>query len=98
LDHFEGVEGGETRRQLLVRIYRALAEITASDCRTQVVVTHGFALTFVIAAWFRLSAEAAGWIGFRPNSGGITHLQQDERFGDRALVSFNDRAHFIGIQ
>jgi probable phosphoglycerate mutase len=98
LDHFEGVEGGETRRQLLTRVSRGMAEITASDGRTQVIVTHGFALTFVIAAWFCLPAEAAGWIGFRPNSGGITHLQQDERFGDRALVSFNDRAHFHGIQ
>ena len=45
MDHFEGVEGGETRRQLLTRISRAMAEINVSDCRTQVVVTHGLALT-----------------------------------------------------
>ena len=98
LDHDEGLEGGETRRDLLNRVYRAMDEIVASPCETQIIVTHGFALTFVIAAWFKLPAEAAAWIGFRPGPAGITHLQQDDRFFDRAMVSFNDRLHLTGLE
>jgi probable phosphoglycerate mutase len=97
LDHDEGVEGAETRRELLTSVYQAMDEILADPGECAIIVTHGFALTFVIAAWFRLPIEAAGWIGFRPNAGGITHLRQDERFRDRALVSFNDRAHLVGL-
>jgi probable phosphoglycerate mutase len=97
LDHDEGIEGAETRRQLLARVYRAMDEILARPGEHAIIVTHGFALTFVIAAWFGLPVEAAGWIGFRPNAGGITHLQQDDRFRDRAMVSFNDRAHLVGL-
>jgi probable phosphoglycerate mutase len=97
LDHDEGVEGAETRRTLLTRVSKAMDEILVSPCTTQIIVTHGFALTAVIAAWFRLPVEAAGWIGFRPSSGGITHLAQDDRFFDRALLSFNDRRHLQGL-
>ncbi|HEY2482709.1 MAG TPA: histidine phosphatase family protein [Caulobacteraceae bacterium] len=97
LDHHEGIEGAETRRALFTRLFLAMEQILASLCETQVIVTHGFALTGVIAAWFRVPIEAAGWIGFRPASGGITHLQQDDRFFDRALVSFNDRGHLQGL-
>ncbi len=97
LDHREGVEGAETRREIFARITRIMNEITASPCETQVIVTHGFALTFVIAAWFQLPVEAAVWIGFRPQSGGITHLQQDDRHFDRALVRLDDRAHLAGL-
>jgi len=97
LDHHDGVEGAETRRQLFARLFAAMDQILASACETQVIVTHGFALTGVIAAWFRVPMDAAGWIGLRPGSGGITHLQQDERFFDRALLSFNDQDHLKGL-
>ncbi len=97
LDHHEGVEQAETRRDLFTRLFGAMDEILSSACETQVIVTHGFALTGVIAAWFRIPIEAAGWIGFRPGSGGITHLQQDDRFFDRALLSFNDQGHLEGL-
>ena len=97
LDHPEGVDGAETRRDLMTRVTAAMDEITARDCPVQIIVTHGFALTFVIAAWFRLPVESAGWIGFRPLSGGITHLQQDDRFRDRSLLSFNEQAHLAGV-
>jgi probable phosphoglycerate mutase len=97
LDHDEGVEGAETRRELLSRVFESMDEILASPCETLIIVTHGFALTAVVAAWFRLPIEASGWIGFRPHSGGITHLAQDDRFFDRALLSFDDRAHLDSL-
>jgi probable phosphoglycerate mutase len=97
LDHHEGVNGAETRRALFTRLFLAMDQILARPCDTQVIVTHGFALTGVIAAWFRLPMDAAGWIGFRPASGGVTHLQQDDRFFERALVSFNDCGHLQSL-
>jgi probable phosphoglycerate mutase len=97
LDHHEGVEGSETRRELFTRLFGAMDQILSSACETQVIVTHGFALTGVIAAWFRIPIDAAGWIGFRPGSGGVTHLQQEGRFFDRALLSFNDQGHLKGL-
>jgi probable phosphoglycerate mutase len=97
LDHRDGVEGAESRREVLARTRRAMAMILESPVQTQIVVTHGFAVTFLIAAWFELPTEACGWIGFRPRSGGITHLQQDDHFFDRALLTFNDHAHLEGL-
>lgn len=49
LDHHDGVAGAETRRQLFGRLFAAMDQILASTCETQVIVTHGFALTGVIA-------------------------------------------------
>ncbi|HEY1561037.1 MAG TPA: histidine phosphatase family protein [Caulobacteraceae bacterium] len=97
LDHQDGIEGAESRRAVLTRTERVMEKILKSPCETQIAVTHGFAVTFLIAAWFALPAEACGWIGFRPGPGGITHLQQDDRFFDRALLVFNDRAHLGGL-
>ncbi|WP_253181989.1 histidine phosphatase family protein [Cellulosimicrobium cellulans] len=51
LDHDEGVEGAETRRDLAVRVYAAVTDLLADEHGDHlVVVTHGFAATFVVAA------------------------------------------------
>ena len=97
LDHRDGIEGAETRRELMTRIYRAMDRIAASPCATQVVVTHGFAMTFVVAAWIRMPLESAGWVSFRSNAGGITHLREDDELFDRAVVALNDRTHLAGV-
>ncbi len=97
LDHRDGIEGAETKRELMTRIYRAMDRIAASPCATQVIVTHGFAMTFVVAAWIRMPLESAGWVSFRSNAGGITHLREDDELFDRAVVSLNDRTHLAGV-
>lgn len=97
LDHQDGIEGAESRRAVLARTGRVMRSILENPCETQIAVTHGFAVTFLIAAWFALPPEACGWIGFRPGPGGITHLQQDDHFFDRALLVFNDRTHLEGL-
>jgi hypothetical protein len=50
-------------------------------------------MTFVIARWIRLPLEAAGHVNFRSNSGGITHLQEDDFFGNRAVRFLNSTSH-----
>lgn len=97
LDHRDGIEGAETKREFLTRIYRAMDRIVESPCATQVIVTHGFAMTFVIAAWIKMPLESAGWVNFRSNAGGITHLREDDDFFNRYVMSLNDRAHLDGI-
>ncbi len=97
LDHRDGIEGVETKREFLTRIYRAMDRILESPCETQVVVTHGYAMTFVVAAWIKMPLESAGWVNFRSNAGGITHLREDDRLFNRYVMSLNDRAHLDGI-
>jgi 2,3-bisphosphoglycerate-dependent phosphoglycerate mutase len=97
LDHRDGIEGAETKREFLTRIYRAMDQIVESPCATQVVVTHGFALTFVVSAWIRMPLENAGWVNFRSNAGGITHLREDDELFNRYVMSLNDRAHLTAV-
>lgn len=93
LDHVEGVEGAETKREFATRIFTSVAEILASPSEHQVVVTHGFALTFVVAAWIGLPLESAGFVNFRASSGGITVLEEDDFFANRSVVRLDDTGH-----
>lgn len=93
MDHDVGIEGAETCRQVATRVYAATEQALASPCRKQVVVTHGFALTFVVSAFVGMPLGAAGRIGVRSTSGGTTGLEKDGRFHDRTIVSVDDVSH-----
>ena len=93
MDHREGITGAESRREFAARIYRAMDRILASPCPYQIVVTHGFALTFVVAAWITMPLDAAGQIAVQSTSGGISHLFEDDVFSNRGIVSLNDTSH-----
>jgi probable phosphoglycerate mutase len=95
MDHRNGIPGAETRREFAERIYRAVDLILVSPCPHQIVVTHGFALTFVVAAWIGMPLEAAGFVAVRSTSGGITLLSEDEVFHNRRIVSLNDTSHLM---
>jgi probable phosphoglycerate mutase len=95
LDH-RGIEKGETRRELATRVYRAMEGVIASDASAQVVVTHGFAMTFCVAAWIGMPIEACGKINLRSTPGGITHLHEDDRFGNRTLLDLDASGHLAG--
>jgi len=90
LDHHEGIAGAETRRHIAARVYRAMDRILASPCPYQIVVTHGFALTFVVAAWIKMPIDAAGHIAVTSTSGGITHLIEDDVFHNHGIASLNE--------
>ncbi|GLQ54146.1 putative phosphoglycerate mutase [Devosia nitrariae] len=93
MDHRGGIEDAETRREIATRIYRCLDEIVSRACGTQIIVTHGVALTFVIAAWIKMPIDAAGHVFFHARSGSITHLRQDDFWKDRSVVSLADISH-----
>ncbi|MBA3414830.1 MAG: histidine phosphatase family protein [Chloroflexia bacterium] len=93
MDHREGIPGAESKREFAGRIYRAMDRILASSGSYQIIVTHGFALTFVVAAWIRMPLDSAGYIAVRSTSGGITHLFEDDIFSNRGIVSVNETSH-----
>lgn len=93
LDHHCGIEGAETRRDVASRVFPCVNGIVNRPCATQIIVTHGFTLTMVIAAWMKIPVEATGFLSFPARSGSITHLRQDAFFRNRAVVKLADTAH-----
>ena len=93
LDHFEGIAGAETKRELGERVYSAMDLVLAQPARHQIIVTHGFAHTFVIARWLELPLEGMGWATFAAASGCITELVEDDVFGNRTLRRLADVDH-----
>ncbi len=98
MDHREGIPGAESKREFAERIYRAMDRILASSCSYQILVTHGFALTFVVAAWTRMPLDSAGYINVKSTSGGITHLFEDDAFYNRCIDSLNEISHLYRIE
>lgn len=62
LNDDEGIPAAETRAALAARVYAATEAITASPTEHQVIVTHGFTLTFVIAAWIQMPPSRWAWM------------------------------------
>jgi 2,3-bisphosphoglycerate-dependent phosphoglycerate mutase len=96
MHHHEGIDGAETRNDVAARVYAALDDVLAGDFAHQVVVTHGFAHTFVVTAWIQMPLASAGSVAFRCRSGGITVLQEDDYFHNRAVVTLSDTGHIQG--
>ncbi|MEM8487109.1 MAG: histidine phosphatase family protein, partial [Bacteroidota bacterium] len=88
LDH-RVFEGAESRREVGARITRFIEDELAGIDHTAIVITHGFALTFFIAAWLRIPVEHMDYCEFRSTPGGVTHLSQDTLFRNRSLVGLN---------
>lgn len=93
MGHDQGVPGAESNAALAQRIYAALDEILQRPCAHQIIVTHGFALTFVVAAWIRMPIESLGYVKFQAPSGSITTLREDDRYRSRQVVSLGDTRH-----
>lgn len=93
LNHDEGIPGAETKRDFAARVYAAMEAITASPAEHQVIVTHGFALTFVVAAWIQMPLESLGYANFRSIPGSITTLRQDDYFHNRQVATLADTRH-----
>lgn len=93
LDHDCGIEGAETRRDVARRVFPCVDAIVARPCETQIIVTHGFTLSLVIAAWMKLPVDAVGFVAFPAKPGSITHLREDDFWRNRAVVGLADTTH-----
>jgi probable phosphoglycerate mutase len=96
MGHDEGVPGAETRAAFAQRVYAAVDEILQRPYEHQIIVTHGFALTFVVAAWIGMPIDSLGYINLRAPSGSITHLREDDFFHNRQLTRLGDTRHLEG--
>ena len=67
--------------------------IVADPTPTKAVVTHGYAMTFVIAAWIGMPLESTGSVNIRSTPGVVTLLEEDDRFRNRAPRFVDDRSH-----
>ncbi len=93
MNHDEGVAGAETKAAFADRVYSAMETIMESDCEHQIVVTHGFVVTFLIASWIKMAIESAGYVNFRAASGSITVLREDDYYHNRQVASLSDTRH-----
>jgi 2,3-bisphosphoglycerate-dependent phosphoglycerate mutase len=98
MGHREGVAGSETKREFATRIYAAVDRALTSDVEHTVIVTHGFALTFVVAAWSRLPLDALGYMNLRCSAGSITTLKEDDYFHNRQVVRLDSTEHLGRMQ
>jgi 2,3-bisphosphoglycerate-dependent phosphoglycerate mutase len=96
MNHDEGIAGAETRAAFAQRIYAALDDILLSPCDHQVIVTHGFAAAFLVAAWIKMPIDSLGYVHFGVRSGSITTLKEDDYFHNRQVVSLGDTGHRDG--
>ncbi|WP_205327305.1 histidine phosphatase family protein [Glycomyces sp. YM15] len=95
MGHFP-VPGSESRTQVAQRVYAIMDEITRSPCEHQIIVTHGFAFTFVVAAWIRMPIETLGYALFKARSGSITTLHEDDRYRGRLVLRLAATEHLDG--
>jgi 2,3-bisphosphoglycerate-dependent phosphoglycerate mutase len=93
MDHDEGIAGAETKQAFATRIFAAVERALTEDVDHTVLVTHGFALTFVVAAWLRLPIASLGFMNLRSTAGGITTLREDDFFRNRQVVRLDDTSH-----
>lgn len=87
------IPGGESKSEVAQRVYAAVEAIAQRPCEHQIIVTHGYALTFVIAAWIRMPVESLGYAVFKAKSGSITTLHEDDRFHGRMVLRLGDTTH-----
>ncbi len=91
LDHDEGIEGGETKREWVERVYVATTRVESTPAEQRVIVTHAGTANWVIAAWMRIPLSACAYAAFRVPSGSITILEEDDRFHNRTLARLGAR-------
>ncbi len=94
LDH-RVCEGAESRRELATRVYAAVDEILASEAKDVVIVTHGFAATFVIARWIGLPIEKVDYVSFTVSPASLSLLVEEDVFMNRSVQCLNDTRHLV---
>ncbi|MGB6163718.1 MAG: histidine phosphatase family protein [Pseudonocardiaceae bacterium] len=93
MGHDEGVPGVETKATFAERVYAAMDDVLRRPCEHQIIVTHGFALTFVVASWIKMPIDSLGYVNLRAPSGSITTLREDDFFHNRQVVSLGVTGH-----
>ncbi|WP_433576494.1 histidine phosphatase family protein [Nocardia brasiliensis] len=93
LHHDEGIPGAETMHTFGARVYAATNSILHHDSAYQIIVTHGGAITFILAAWANLPLDALAYARFQATPGSITELHEDPYFHNRQIRTLGSTTH-----
>lgn len=80
--------GAESRREVAERIYKFVDEIIDLD-KDKIIVTHGFAAIFLIAAFQKIEISSMGFINYKLDPGSISILEEDDLFRNRTISLLN---------
>lgn len=92
LDH-RVYSGAESRREVAERVGAALTDILGEGALDTVIVSHGFASTFLIMAWMKIPAEHMDYCSLPSRPGSVTKLYEDDLFGSRSVNYLCSTAH-----
>lgn len=81
-------DGAENRRIVATRISEFLNEIMKLE-KDIIIVTHGFAATFVIAAFQKIDVSSMGYVNYKLTPGSISILEEDNLFQNRTVSLLN---------
>ncbi len=76
----------ETRKEIGSRIKECIDEITGHGNENTIIVSHGFALNFIIMAWLKVPVNNMDYGDFWTPSASVTHLQIDDLQANRNVV------------
>ncbi|WP_432883466.1 histidine phosphatase family protein [Kribbella sp. CA-245084] len=96
LAHHDGPTGAETRLALVERLYPALADILSRPATTQIIVSHGSASSYLIAAWIGMPMTSTDRVFFPLTSGSITTLHRNNTHFSHQVLTLNETAHLLG--
>lgn len=85
--------GAETRKFFVERIYQTMESIYAATNTCSIVVSHGFAHTFIVSWWIGLPQSKTDYVHFKAQAGGITHLLEDDIYGNRSVEQLSSIDH-----
>ena len=80
--------GAESRRDVAERIHEFVEEVMKLEDDI-IVVTHGFAATFFIAAFQKIAIVSMGYINYKLKPGSISILEEDDLFRNRTVKLLN---------
>lgn len=76
----------ESRLEVGERVTAALNDILETNVGNIVVVSHGFASTFLIMAWMKIPASHMDYCSLPAKPCSVTKLNEDDFFGNRSII------------
>ncbi|TDU89195.1 putative phosphoglycerate mutase [Kribbella voronezhensis] len=97
LGHHDGPAGAETRLALVERLYPALDDILRRPAPHQIVVSHGSASSYLIAAWIGMPMTSTDRVFFPLTAGSITTLRRNDTHFSHQVVALNETEHLQAL-
>jgi probable phosphoglycerate mutase len=86
-------KGAENRIEIAERITEALNQILIQNLEDTIIVTHGFASTFLIMAWMKIPPEHMDYCDFPAKPSSLTLLHEDDLFNNRGVEYLCSTTH-----